>query len=53
MTKLLALTGAAFMAVSVSACATQPHSDAAMLQGSHSMPPKGGYMSDKSMPAWS
>ena len=53
MNKLCALAGAVILAVTVSACASQPHTDATMLSGSHAMPPKGGYMSDRSMPAWS
>jgi hypothetical protein len=51
--KVFAIAGAAAMALGVSACATQPHSDETMLSGSHSMPPKGAYMADKAMPAWS
>ena len=46
----LPLAGAALAALALSACADQPH---AMLSGSHSMPPKGGYMADKAMPQWS
>jgi Spy/CpxP family protein refolding chaperone len=50
MIRPLALAGAAFMAVTVSACATQPHTDATMLSGSHPMAPKAGSMSDRVMP---
>jgi hypothetical protein len=51
MTRPLALASAAIMAVSLSACATQKHSDATMLAGSHAMAPKAGMMSDKAMPS--
>lgn len=46
------LTGiaASVGALMVSACATQPHSDASMLAGQHPMAPKQGMMSDKAMP---
>lgn len=50
MSKAIALAGAVILAVIVSACASQPHTDATMLSGSHAMPPKDGYMSDRSMP---
>ena len=51
MRNLLALAGAASLALAVSACASGPHTDASMLSGSHPMPPKGGFMSDRSMPS--
>jgi Spy/CpxP family protein refolding chaperone len=51
MKKTIALAAAAILALAVSACATQPHTDAAMLSGSHPMAPKAGVMSDKAMPS--
>jgi hypothetical protein len=50
MIKLLSLTAAVLAAAALSACATEPHSDAAMLAGQHTMAPKAGMMSDKAMP---
>lgn len=52
MRKLLALAGAASLALAVSACANQPHTDATMLSGAHAMPgPKAGFMNDRVMPS--
>ncbi len=53
MSKATALADAVILAETVSACASQPHTDATMLSSSHAMPPQGGYMSDRSIPAWS
>ena len=50
MTKLVALAAAAAMAATVTACASQPHSEADMLSGQHPMPPK-GWMADRAMPS--
>lgn len=48
--KLLPLAGGLLAAATLSACASQPHTDATMLSGSHPMAPKAGMMSDKAMP---
>jgi hypothetical protein len=51
MFRSVAWAAAAIAAVALSACATQPHSDAAMLSGTHSMPNKAGVMADSAMPS--
>lgn len=50
MNKLHGFAAAALAAGALSACATPPHTDAAMLSGQHTMAPKAGMMSDKAMP---
>jgi len=50
MTKFVALAAAGLLSLALGACASQPHSDATMLAGSHPMAPKAGNMSDRAMP---
>jgi len=52
MKRILALTGAVGIAVSLGACAPQPHTEQTMTSGTHGMPglPKPGVMSNQMMP---
>lgn len=52
MNRTIALAAAAVLAVTLSACAGGPHTNASMLSGSHVMPgQKAGVMSDRVMPS--
>ena len=52
MRKAVALAGAAMVAVTVAACAPQPHTESSMTSGTHGMQglPKPGVMSNQVMP---
>jgi hypothetical protein len=52
MKKLLVVAGAVTLAGALSACATQPHTQASMTEGAHVMGPK-SMMGDAAMPSHS
>lgn len=52
MIRILAVSAAGLMALGLSGCASEPHSDANMMSGAHAMGSK-SMMSDKAMPSHS
>ena len=51
MKNAMAWAGAVILVVTVSACASTPHQGGEMLGGTHTMPNKGGMMSNQVMPS--
>ena len=51
--RAVAWAGAVVLVVTLSACAATPHQEGEMLGGTHTMPNKGGLMSNQAMPSGS
>jgi len=51
MKRAMASAGAVVLVVTLSACAATPHQEGEMLGGTHTMPNKGGLMSNQAMPS--